>query len=417
MNTETLEYPPVTFAPAPALPAPVSIRQTVLDQFHATEPGLVALAAKYQRVAFDTGTTKGMDAAKAARLDLRNNGRFLIERAEKRIKGEVNELKRDMADEVARLVAIVQPVEDHVDAQIKAREVVLAAEKAERDRIEAERVAAHAAVIAGIYLYPNKARGATAEKLAAGIAFVESQVYGPELEEYQEAALAAQREAIDALRAMHTAAVKAEQDAADREAQRIENARVAAELAADRKRLADEAAAVKAQALALQRKLDAQAKKEADELAAQRAESDRLEALAEAKRQKLVPPCPALSDKAVADANANAFIDSLVPAAPLVATPEGDKGPPEVIAFTHRAEPGFGTDYRPDYRPIQSLFIDLRDIEALLGFALSPQFVTEALGIKPAATDDTDPLFNPCQWGAILTALLAHITKVKENCL
>ena len=45
MNTETLEYPPLIFSPAP-LAAPASIRQTVLAQFHAAEPELLALAAR-----------------------------------------------------------------------------------------------------------------------------------------------------------------------------------------------------------------------------------------------------------------------------------------------------------------------------------------------------------------------------------
>jgi hypothetical protein len=208
-------------------------------------------------------------------------------------------------------------------------------------------VARHEAVIAGIRAYPGKARGATAEKIAAGIAYVESQVYGPELEEYQALAATAHAEAIDTLRDMHAAAVKAEQDAADREAQRIENARVAAELAA-------EAAAVKALALDLQ-------------------------SLAEGRRARIAAMLPPLAAQAVpADAAQ-------------VAMPE----PVET-------------------QPAPRLFIDLDDIEAMLGFTMYPAFITDTLGIKPTATDDGAPLFNPCQWGDICDALLAHITDLKE---
>jgi multidrug efflux pump subunit AcrA (membrane-fusion protein) len=197
--------------------------------------------------------------------------------------------------------------------------------------------------------------------------------------------------AIDTLCDMHAAALKAEQDAADREAQRAENARVAAELAAERQRLADEAAAVKAQALELQRKLEAQAKKEIDELDAQRAESDRLEALAVDRRRAEANAMAADAVGIVAAPGqypAPALVASVAPASQ-AATPEGDKGPP--------------------------MFLELGDIGAMLGFALHPSFVTLTLGIKPAANDDGAPLFNPSQWGDICDALLAHITDLKET--
>jgi hypothetical protein len=139
---------------------------------------------------------------------------------------------------------------------------------------------------------------------------------------------------------------------------------------------------VKAQTMELQRKLDAQAKKETDELAAQRAESDRLESLADERRAPIAAMVARLAAQAVpADAAQ-------------VAMPDGE------LLETLPAPP---------------MFLDLDDIEALLGFALPAEFLTLTLGIKPMATDDGAPFFNPSQWGDICDALLAHITKIKES--
>ena len=171
----TIEFPeiedPVVAAPATAI-APLSIKATVLAQFSATETSLRALAEKYRAVAFDVSTPKGMNEAKAARLDLRENGRFMVERAEKKIKAEVNDLKATMSAEVDRLVSIVRPTEDAIDGQIKAREEQIAAEKAEAERraaealrLEAERKQRHEDGIATLAGYVDKARGKTAAQI------------------------------------------------------------------------------------------------------------------------------------------------------------------------------------------------------------------------------------------------------------
>jgi hypothetical protein len=287
-----LAFPEITTAPA--LAAPATIKATVLAQFAATEASLHTLAAKYRDVAYNVATTKGMNEAREARRDLRENGRFLVERAERRIKADVNDLKKTMADEVDRLVAIVRPVEEAIDAQIKAREEALAAEKAERERIEAERRAKHEAGLATIrgYLTRCQERGMTSERIAAGIAALEAVSVGAEWEDFEVAATTAKGTTLAGMRDLYAAALVAEEEARQREAQRIENARVAAELAAERKRIADEAAEVKRQAIELQRKINEQAELEAKAerdaaavLAAQRAESERLEALAAQKRE------------------------------------------------------------------------------------------------------------------------------------
>lgn len=263
LDSPPIEAPPLAAAPAPALVAvvppvaalPLTIKETVLAQFAVAEKAVVALAEKYRAVAFDVTTTKGMTEAKAARQDLRENGRFLVQRAEKSVKDDVNSLKKVMADEVERIVGIVKPVEDAIDAQIKAEEERKAAAKAERERIEAERVAAHEAGIAKIraYLAHCQQPGMTAERIGKGIDMLAAVTFGPEWQEFAVKAAEAQAETLTAMRELHTAAVEREAAAAQAEADRIareaeqqrqaeENARVAAELAAQKAALDAQAA-------------------------------------------------------------------------------------------------------------------------------------------------------------------------------
>ena len=180
-----------------------SIKQATLAQFTRTEAALRLVAKKYRGVAWAVETSKGMADAKAAREDLRTNGRYAIQRAEKAVKDEVNDLKRAIAEEAERLIAIVKPVEEHVHGQITARETVLAAEKAERDRIEAERVAKHRAGIERIRGYVAQAQGKTAIEIDAAIAWLEQHLaVGYEWAEFQGEAVVIKANTIGQLAAL-----------------------------------------------------------------------------------------------------------------------------------------------------------------------------------------------------------------------
>lgn len=220
---------------------PGSIKAAVLAQFADAEVMLTGLAEKYRNVAYDVATTKGMAEAKAARADIRDNGRLAVTKAETRIKAEVNDLKRVMSAEVERLVAIVKPVEDHIDGQIKAEEARKAAEKAERERAEAERKAAHMQNLSKLASYPSMIVGRSLEAMINGIEVVSAIQIGPEWEEFREQADLAKAKALEEMRAI-----------ADRERQRLENERLAAELEAQRRQLAEQAAELDRQRAALQ---------------------------------------------------------------------------------------------------------------------------------------------------------------------
>lgn len=211
---------------------PMSIKDTVLAQFKETEAGLLAMAEKYRNVVYDVTTTKGMNEAKAARAELRDDGRRMLTRTEAAVKADVNELKKVMGDEVERLVAIVKPVEDAIDAQIKAEEKRKADEKAERDRKEAERVGAHRANIEQLKAYVEQAEGQPVEVIEKAIATLGEMTFGEEWEEFAQEAEAACLATVQRLLAM-----------VESEKRRIENERLQRELEEARAALAAQAPA------------------------------------------------------------------------------------------------------------------------------------------------------------------------------
>lgn len=211
---------------------PMSIKDTVLAQFAETEAGLTEMANKYRNVAYNVSESKGMADAKAARADLRDNGRRMLTRTEAAVKADVNELKKVMGDEVERLIAIVKPVEDAIDAQIKAEEKRKADEKAERDRKEAERIGAHRANIDQLKAYVEQAEGQPVEVIEKAIAALGDMTFGEEWEEFAQEAEAACLATVQRLLAM-----------VESEKRRIENERLQKELEAARAALAAKAPA------------------------------------------------------------------------------------------------------------------------------------------------------------------------------
>lgn len=221
----------------------LTFAEIVRAQYAAEEPVMKALAAKYKGVAFDCSTTKGLDSAKAARLELREQGRFKLQRAAEATKTEANDLKRVIDAESARLIAIIKPVEDEVDSQIKAEEERKAAEKAERERLAAELKAHHDGKIATIRACADRARGLPSDRIANGITQVEALTFGEDCGDFLAQYEVAKTETLAAMRTLLDEA-KAREAA---EALRLENERMAAELAAQREALEKQAAELLAQ--------------------------------------------------------------------------------------------------------------------------------------------------------------------------
>jgi len=132
-----------------------------------------------------------------------------------------------------------------VDEQIKVHEKKLADEKAERDRIEAERKQKHTDAIAVIESYVAKAAGLPIERIEAGLEYVRNINVGADVFEEFAVRAAAQKDAT--IRALEKMIADTRERAAA-EAQRLENERLRAQLAElQRKQAPAPAAAVEPQ--------------------------------------------------------------------------------------------------------------------------------------------------------------------------
>lgn len=237
-----------------------------ITEYSTTAAALADLRGKYDKVLFPVATTAGMKDAIAARAELRNI-RVGLEKMRKEIKEPALERCRLIDSEAKTITAALTALEDPIDAQIKAHEAKLAAEKAERERKEAERKAALQAKVDAIRNLPLGMDGETAAEIATEIEALRAFVPGEaEFFDYVQAAQEAANAAIVAMLALHERQVAKEAEAAELERQRIENERIAAAQEAERVRLASVAAELEAKAKA---ERDAAAARAAAELAEQ----------------------------------------------------------------------------------------------------------------------------------------------------
>jgi len=420
---------------APAAPAAVvtSIKAAVLAQFKATEPVLQALVTRYENVAIDCSTPKGLAAAKEARHDLRENGRFVVQRAEKAIKDEVNGLKTVIASEAERLIAIVQPTENLYDDAIKAREAELAAEKAERERKEAERVAAHRANITRLAGYAIQAQGRTSEQILTvinGVAGID--IIPEQWEEFAVGAEIQKAETLEALQALFDSTKRAEDQAAAREAQRIENERKAAELAAREAEMAAKQAELDAKLAAIADTEKAAAEAIARQVAEDEANARAAETSAALIAEKAEDAADDLSQDAMPDqlsddalAAMPSIADAVLPVERPAAAPlDMDEVANQAWHFSGRMAVSTGV-LLPTTAPIQFAERPAASNEATLTLgALNARFGIfsinaeglATLGFQPIATKKAAKLYSEAQFLAIADAIVERIGEIVCAC-
>ena len=229
----------------------------VVVEYSRTEAALAELRQKYSGVVFDCTTTKGDKEARAARLEL-TTLRTSLEKKRKEFKAPALEFGKKIDSEAARVTAEILSIENPIDEQIKADEKRRADEKAERERIEAERIKTIKDKIATIRGFVAKCQGINAERIANGIEMVSKISTGAdEFAEFEGEAKTSQAETLRAMRELHAATKAREEEAARVEAQRIENERIAEEQRIASEKLAAERAELgrqqQAQAEALNR--------------------------------------------------------------------------------------------------------------------------------------------------------------------
>lgn len=248
--TETAAIPATSTAIAvidPKAAALALLVKTDVPEYSDTERGLIDLHQRLHNIAYsDLTTGKGMDAAIADRKALRD-----IRVGTAKMAKDLNtkdrtgyETRRDARNTGAeKLIAIAQeletPIDDQISVEVARKEAATVARKA----AEKIRVDAHNAKLTVIRSFLGACQGLPSERIAAGIAQLAGQVYGDDWQEFLPMAVAAQAETLESMRALLASTKAAEDAAAAIEAQRLENARVAADQAEAQRKI-DEAAAV-----------------------------------------------------------------------------------------------------------------------------------------------------------------------------
>ncbi|WP_445286574.1 hypothetical protein [Variovorax atrisoli] len=338
---------------------PTTIAQAALALFSPLENDMQALATRHRDVVFDMSTSKGFKAAKDARLELRESGRFAIQRLRDKTKDQLNDCKKVIDGEATRLIAIVEPVENFVDEQIKVHEKKLADEKAERDRIEAERKQRHLDAIATIAGYVTKAEGLPIPRIEAGLAYVRGIDVSEAVFEDFATRAAAQKDAT--IRALERLIADARERAAA-EAQRLENERLRAQLAE------------------LQRQQAAAAPAPAPAVAAPAAQAEAIE--------PATTIAPASQPPAIAPTSSGRITHATDPAPTSEPVRQFAAG---TVAANEPAPAGAPT-------------LRIGDIAARLGFTLTAEQL-RGLGIEPAARERGATLYHEHQFPAICAAV------------
>lgn len=397
-------------AAAPAQLA--TLKETVLASFQPIKADMRVLADRYKDVALDLSTPKGLSAGKAIRLELREAGRYAVQRLQKRLKDEANDLKRVVDAEAAECIAIVSPVEDHVHAQIEAREAAIAEAK---EREEA-RKKAHTDNIALIAGWAQRAHGQPVDKLAGAIAFVEGMdVSEQAFEEFAPAAEKAKADTLDKLRALHAQAVEAERIRAENEARQRTiaalstiSAHVAGGIGEGSERLARRLEAMKALLpaeaaeevtaayLTGHAHLDAMLEQAKSHEALQR-ELAAIRAAEEAAKPAPAPePLPAVNPVLASTIDGDLDSNFAIPTEPAVDT--GGTG-------ISQADPAPAA-------PVDVATLKLGTVCERLGFTLTSAFIADTLGIAHSATDKAAKLYRESDFPLICTALRSHIDAV-----
>lgn len=239
-----------------------------LVEFDAVEAGLAALRDKYAGVQFDVTSTEGNKAAREARstcVSIRTSA----DKAYQDWNKPMLEKQRAMRNRLAEIKDAVKEVEEPIDAQIKTEEKRKAEEKAERERIEAEKQKAIQDKIDAIKFSPSVCAGQSSTALVGAIHGLT--ITEITLEGYGDRAGEAEIEKQLALTRLETMLEAAKKQ----EAEQVKLAAERAELERQRKEQETREAEVRAKAAEEEAKRQAEIEKQQAELRAQQAEIER----------------------------------------------------------------------------------------------------------------------------------------------
>lgn len=270
---------------------------TTIAEYTKTEAHVADLRQKYEGAVFDVATAKGMDDAKKARAEIRDD-RVWLEKERVRIKAPALERCQQIDSEAKRIKGMLEALEDPIDAQIKAEEGRKETERLAR--VEAERLRLEAEEAARIEAQRAEMAAAQAE-IDRQRAELQAQ---REAQEAAQKAIETERDRLAKIETDRLAQIEADRIAAERAEQdrlaAIERGRIQAEQAAKRDQEAAERAAQELARKAEQERQDAERaerQRVEDEKAAKERERIRKE------REKIAAEKKVLRDAEIANAD------------------------------------------------------------------------------------------------------------------
>lgn len=367
--------------------AKVDLTDVALAQFGKWREHVAGVKKNLTTLALDLSTQSKVDEAKSLRQRLINQPRADVRKVSKELKSKLAKVSKAIGTEEEAAVLEYDEAEKLISPQIDARQQALDAEKEAARVAEANRKAAHQAGIARIRSYIEMAKGLPSERVAKGIAALEAMTFGPEWEEFAVQAASAQCETIEALKAMHTQVLAAEEEAAERERQRLENARVAAELAEQKRKLDEQAAALRRQAEELEAAKRASAQKALEESAAAEASAVRASAAINEALAAGVDLSDSLQDAAKA-VIAGIHADSAILKASISITPDAQESGsvPETSGPCASSE-AQAAQASPSGEVGAAAHAEERAAAPLFEFDLGPIETSEADAVEPAGWD------------------------------
>lgn len=318
MTTDTVEQPVVVAAP----PSPVA-------EFVPTAQAVADFMKRFEGKTFDVTTTAGDREARAARKELVTL-RTGLDKLRKEIKAPMLERIQLLDGEAKRLTALIVDAERPIDYMILAEEKRKAADKAERERLEADRVRWVEELLQRVRQMPIKAASRSAMVIKSMMTDLADLQVDFDLGEQLDLVKTTVEQSLQALRDLHAAAVERE---AEQQRLREERARIeAAEVEAKRQRLA-EAKAQRDREEALQAQLREQ-QAELERMRHAEAERERAAAMRQAAAVRAAapaavapePPEQPVKPELPAVAVLEATVDPITPA-----PAADDPAPPEPI--------------------------------------------------------------------------------------
>lgn len=193
-NQNTLPAPADIAPPVPLLQSTEqSLTEAVTGFFDLVEQQANTSIAKYADVVWQNlETGKGMQSAVDARAELRDLRTRIVDKGHEAIKAPLLAVGRIADDRKKKIGDKLKAAEALVDGPIKAEEARKAAVKAEKERLERERIAGIRENIRGIQMMPTRMVGKTAAQMRELLADMTDPTQLPDMfqELAEEAALA-----------------------------------------------------------------------------------------------------------------------------------------------------------------------------------------------------------------------------------